>query len=80
MTLHSFPKKWTCRFLRFVRPKFEENGYTNCESQPPTYFRNTLDMQELYEFKLESYFHKYKVCQLIEGTNHFHKLAVATRG
>ena len=27
-------------------------------------------MLELYEFELESYFHMYKVCQLIEGTNH----------
>ena len=37
-------------------------------------------MLELYEFELESYFHMYKVFQLIEGTNHFHKFTVATRG
>ena len=38
------------------------------------------NMLELYEFELESYFHMYKVFQLIEGTNHFHKFTVATRG
>ena len=37
-------------------------------------------MLELYEFELESYFHMYKVCQLIEAINHFHKFTVATGG
>ena len=35
---------------------------------------------QLYEFELESYFHMYKLFQLIKGTNHFHKFTVATRG
>ena len=38
------------------------------------------NMLELYEFELESYFHMYKVCQLIEAINHFHKFTVATGG
>ena len=67
-------------FWRFVRPKFKESGYTNSQSQPTTYFRNTLEFARMYEFELESYFHMYKVWQLIEGTNHFHKFTVATRG
>ena len=38
------------------------------------------DLLKLPEFQLEWYFHVHNVCQLIKGTNHFHKFTVATRG
>ena len=35
---------WLCMFfLRFVRQKPKESGYTNSQSQPTTHFRNTLE-------------------------------------
>ena len=43
VTLTHSQKSGHVAFWRFVRPKFKESGYTNSQSQPTTYFRNTLE-------------------------------------
>ena len=45
----------------------------------PQKYNFFLNLLELSEFEAEWYFHMYKVCQPIKGTNHFHKFTVATR-
>ena len=72
-TSHGFPYQG----VRPTSPKFDHSHQPR-KITPNKYFQEYFRFARMYEFELESYFHVYKVCLLIEGTNHFHKFTVAT--